>query len=113
MKLSVSLLDDYTLIRCHENFDAHVSLEARAVFSEVIAHADRNVVLDLTMSQDIDSSGVGAIAFLYKRLFSLGFSMELIGLNEKPFKLISLLGICDIIKCYPLEISDMGKSSVH
>lgn len=104
-------MDDYTLIRCYRNFDAHLVHEARIVFSEVIAHADRNVVLDLSMSNNMDSSGIGAIAFLYKRLNCLGFTLELIGLNEQSFQLINLLQISDTIQCYPRVVSDIWKST--
>ncbi len=97
MQLLVEMKDNHVLIKTHVNFDAHLAPEARKVFSEVIQHADRNVVLDLSLSHSLDSSGVGAIAFLHKRLTSLGFSLELTGLNEQALHIIHLLQINKVI----------------
>ncbi len=107
MRITVELMDDYTLIRCHSNFDAHMAIEARKVFNDVISHVDRNVVLDLGHSNYLDSSGLGAIAFLHKRLISLGFTLELIGLKDQPFKMINLLKVNDAIRCYSFDSHDL------
>lgn len=80
-------------------------MEAREVFNDVIEHADRNVVFDLSLSHHIDASGVGAISFLYKRLKSLGFTLKLIGIKKQPFQLINSLQISDSIDCYPFGVA--------
>lgn len=99
MHLTIELMENHILIKPQGNLDAQLAVEAKKVFADVIEHADRNVILDLSMTHVLDSSGIGAIAFLHKRLTSLGFTLELVGLNEQPLSFINLLRINKVIHC--------------
>lgn len=95
--VTTELKDDHTLITVLADLDANMANEARVFFTNIIEHADRNVKLDLSLSKNIDSSGIGAIAFLYKRLKRLDLDLELVGLDEHAIKLIQSLHVDDII----------------
>jgi len=99
----IELKDNYALVKVLTDLDAKSAAKIREIFTYLIKNADRNVRLDLCMTSNLDSSGVGAIAFLYKGLKSLDFDLELTGLNEQAFNLIKLLHIDDIILCSPLK----------
>ncbi|NRA60329.1 MAG: STAS domain-containing protein [Psychrobium sp.] len=51
------------------------------------------MVLDLHHVELIDSSGIGAIVFLYKRMRNRGYSLSLIGVHGQPKSLIKMLRI--------------------
>ncbi|NRA53980.1 MAG: STAS domain-containing protein [Gammaproteobacteria bacterium] len=51
------------------------------------------MVLDLHHVDLIDSSGIGAIVFLYKRMRNRGYSLSLIGVHGQPKTLIKMLRI--------------------
>jgi anti-anti-sigma factor len=98
MTLSKEVKEDHILVKILANLDVHFALEVRTLFSEIIANADRNVILDLSQVARIDSSGVGAIVFLFKRLRVLGFCLELKEMQVQPFDLIDRLHINKVIK---------------
>ena len=52
-----------------------------------------HMVLDLHHVDLIDSSGIGAIVFLFKRMRNRGYSLSLIGVHGQPKSLIKMLRI--------------------
>lgn len=52
-----------------------------------------NVTLDMRRVSFLDSSGIGAIVFLYKRLMVQGRKLQLTGVNGQPRELMELLRI--------------------
>lgn len=50
-----------------------------------------NVFLDMREVNFLDSSGIGAIVFLYKRLKVQGRNLEITGVNGQPRELMELL----------------------
>jgi anti-anti-sigma factor len=52
-----------------------------------------SVVLDLSRVEFIDSSGVGAIVFLYKRLIANQAKMAITGVKGQPADLLRLLRV--------------------
>lgn len=101
MTILIKTDDTHILVQINANFDAHLASEARTLFEELIKHADRNIILDLSQVERIDSSGIGAIVFLFKRLHVMGFNLTLRDLQEQPFHVIEQLHINDIIKTLP------------
>lgn len=74
------------------------SLDALAVeilkprFDELVqSHSD--VVLDLNKTDFIDSSGIGAIVFLFKRLREVNRKLSLVGVHGQPLELLNHLRI--------------------
>ena len=61
--------------------------------TDVIQH----ISLDIENVTFLDSSGVGAIVFLFKRLKSSGGSLELNNVNGQPKELIKLLRVGSVI----------------
>ena len=64
-----------------------------------------NIILDLSLISFLDSSGIGMIVFLYKRLKSQGRSLELCGVHGQPKELMELLRIDKVI---PFIASSLG-----
>lgn len=74
------------------------SLDALAVeilrprFDELV-ESNSNVIIDFTNTNFIDSSGIGSIVFLYKRLREDGHSISLVGVHNQPLELLQFLRI--------------------
>jgi anti-anti-sigma factor len=68
---------------------------------ETYSKLSSNIIFDLENVIFIDSSGIGAIVFLYKRMAVKGFSVSITGLNEQPLELFQLLFLDKTINCYP------------
>lgn len=91
--MSIETSTDGTIqtISIHGAFDAVVAVEAKTIFENILAKTEGNVVLDMGAVDFIDSSGVGAIVFLYKRLVMRQRGLTLTSLTGQPLELIVLL----------------------
>lgn len=69
--------------------------------SELEKLLDADVVQHISLDIDnvtfLDSSGVGVIVFLFKRLKSSGGTLELSNVNGQPKELIKLLRVSSVI----------------
>jgi len=91
MTFTVDRQDERTVIHIAGPLDAASAAEARQTFESVIDTASGSVDLDLSQTDFIDSSGVGAIVFIYKRLVLQGRAMTLQGVCGQPRDLIGML----------------------
>lgn len=80
-------------IELPEEFDAPSALELKACFQEASEAQAEEVWLDMRQVRFMDSSGVGAIVFLYKRLAARGIPLVLFGPIGQPADLIRMLRI--------------------
>lgn len=62
-------------------------------FEEAANSDQRNVILDFSETTFIDSSGIGAMVFLYKRIEKKGQKLSLLNVSGQPHKLMSLLRV--------------------
>ena len=58
---------------------------------ERLAQADEDVILDFSKVEFVDSSGLGALVFLHKRLVSKGHKLRVVGLRGQPLQLFANL----------------------
>jgi anti-sigma B factor antagonist len=71
--------------------DALTAPGVRPIFDKVVADARERVVVDIASVTMIDSSGVGAIVSLFKRLKAQGGQMQIVGAKEQPLSVLKLL----------------------
>ena len=57
----------------------------------------KNVTLDFTKVNFLDSSGVGVIVFLFKRLKARGYTLNIDHVHDQPRELMELLRINTVI----------------
>ena len=81
------------IITVQGELDAEVAVEVKDQFEDIAQDGTDNVVMDLTETEFLDSSGIGAIVFLFKRLNAQGRSLHLHGLTGQPKELIEMLRI--------------------
>lgn len=60
---------------------------------DVLVQSHSDVVLDLNKTDFIDSSGIGAIVFLFKRLREVNRKLSLVGVHGQPLELLNHLRI--------------------
>ena len=71
--------------------DALSSPELRPML-ELLAHdPGRNITVDLSMLELIDSSGLGALISLYKHAYANGGTVNFVGVAAQPLVLFKLL----------------------
>lgn len=71
--------------------DALTAPEIRPIFDKVVTDGRRRVTVDLAKVTMIDSSGIGAIVSLFKRIKSGGGQVLVVGAKDQPLAVLKLL----------------------
>jgi len=69
----------------------------RAAFESLAFANARRVVLDLAGVSSLDSSGLGAIAYLFKRLLARGRRLVVTSVSGQPLALLTELGLAGLL----------------
>ena len=99
--ITIENLDVCSLVKMTGFVDAALAPQLREAFDKVLAHPYKHVVLDFSETTDLDTSGVGAIVYLFKRLHHQGLTLEFIGLQRQPLRKIRKLHLDAVIKMTP------------
>ena len=108
---STSTTDNDILVKLQGEMDAQGCTRLRPEL-ELIANSktNNNVVLNLGQVSFLDSSGVGVIVFLYKRLKAQGRRLEIMGVRGQPQELMELLRIDKVI---PVSMESPTNIATH
>ncbi len=80
-----------TLVRLEGSFDALSAPAARPALDGVVNDHRSPVVIDMSALRSVDSSGVGAVVSLYKRVRAQGGQVSVQGLMGQPLAIFRLL----------------------
>ena len=83
--------EERTVLRISGSLDALSTPELRPAIEALVAEKRGAVTVDLSELRIIDSSGVGAIVSLYKRMRAVGAKVEVVGLRDQPLAIFRLL----------------------
>ena len=83
--------EELTVVRLEGALDAVSTPELRPVIDALVEERRPHVRLDVTQLRLIDSSGVGVIVSLYKRLHEHGGKLEIEGMRDQPLAIFRLL----------------------
>lgn len=78
-------------LRIEGQLDANTTSDIRPTLDDVVANRPMMVIVDLSGLGMIDSSGIGAIVSLFKRVRAYGGDMRLIGTQGQPLAIFKLL----------------------
>ena len=76
--------------------DAATMADMRETFDQ-LAEAQENVEINMKGVEFIDSSGVGGLVFLYKRLLASGFKLTINNISGQPLRLLTHLRMQGLI----------------
>jgi anti-sigma B factor antagonist len=82
---------DETVLRIEGALDAVTAPEIRPTLDALVTERRPRVVVDLSALRLIDSSGVGAVVSLYKRVRAAGGAVSVVGLRDQPLAIFKLL----------------------
>jgi anti-sigma B factor antagonist len=91
MKVLRSDLEDELRLKIEGALDALTARDVRPLFDQVVADKPRRVTIDLESLTLIDSSGVGAIVSLFKRVKADGGQVVLVHAQDQPLAVLKLL----------------------
>ena len=91
LEFSQSERDGVTILALKGRLDAITAVELRPTIDELVKAKTLKVVFDLAELKMIDSSGVGAIVSLFKRLRMIGGDVKVAQLAGQPKEIFRLL----------------------
>jgi anti-sigma B factor antagonist len=92
MTFTVSTIDSGVVrLAVEGELDAVTVPELRKEIDRLTASSPKRVVIDLSSLRMVDSSGVGAIVSLYKRVSGQGGEVVVTGLRDQPLAIFRLL----------------------
>ena len=80
-----------TVVQFEGTLDAVTAPEFRTLVDELVAENRQNITLELSSLRLIDSSGVGVIVSLFKRVRANGGQVRIVGLRDQPRAIFKLL----------------------
>jgi anti-sigma B factor antagonist len=101
MNYAVTMEDGEAVLAIEGELDAITAPELRDTIDSLIIGAADGVRVDLTKLRLIDSSGVGALVSLYKRLRAEGRHFHIVGLCEQPLAIFRLLRLDEVLTTAP------------
>ncbi len=100
MEYAIYQASSCEVIELHSHFNADTVNEIRGCFDGFLRKNSGDVLIDMSAVTDLDSSGIGAMVFLFKRLKTDHRNLGLLGVNGKPEELLKMLHIHQAIKKY-------------
>ncbi len=86
-----------TTLRIAGSLDAISTPELRSLIDTLVVEKRPSIVVDLSALRLIDSSGVGAIVALYKRMRAQGGKVNVTGLRDQPLAIFKLLRLDKVL----------------
>ncbi len=82
---------DGTLLKIDGTLDAVTAPELRPTLDMLVTEGRKRITVDLSQLRLIDSSGVGVLVSLFKRVRAAGGEVMLVGLRDQPLAIFKLL----------------------
>ena len=91
MNYNIAAKDGTTHISIEGQLDAVSASDLRAEFDKLVETRPKTVEVDLSQLRLIDSSGIGALVSLYKRVRAKGGTVVVTGVRDQPLAIFQLL----------------------
>ena len=88
---------EHAVLTIEGELDAVTAPELRPALDKLVNSSVNAVTANLSRLRLIDSSGVGALVSLYKRLKADGREMTVVGLSEQPLAIFKLLKLDTVL----------------
>ncbi|HSN99377.1 MAG TPA: STAS domain-containing protein [Candidatus Nanopelagicales bacterium] len=82
---------EVTVVQIEGTLDAVTAPEFRTLVDELVAESRKDITLELSGLRLIDSSGVGVIVSLFKRIRANDGKVRIVGLRDQPRAIFRLL----------------------
>lgn len=91
MKYTRTDNEEGTTLAIEGTLDAVTAPDLRSVVDAIVNESRKEVTLELSSLRLIDSSGVGVIVSLFKRVRANGGQVRIVGLRDQPRAIFRLL----------------------
>lgn len=107
LKFTHETFDGITVFKLSGSIDHHTVRSVReGIDGELYKNRARDVVLDLSGVEFMDSSGLGLILGRYSKVTDMGGRLTLTGMSDEVMKIIRLAGVDKFIRCEKKHIKE-------
>lgn len=99
MPITRSAHNDHLVISIHGRMDARFIQTQREMLDKLPREDNSGILFDLSNTNFIDSSGIGFLVYVYKRITPKKRAMAILGLNGQPKEVVEMLHINRLIDC--------------
>jgi anti-sigma B factor antagonist len=92
---------DETVLCIQGALDAVTAPDIRSTLDRLVLNQQKTIIVDLSALRLIDSSGVGAIVSLFKRVRAYGGEVRVVGLKNQPLAIFQLLRLDRVFSLDP------------
>ena len=101
MKGSVQVRNQSLIIHVPKELDHHSALPIRRQADDIMMHQNiREVVMDFSGTDFMDSSGIGVIMGRYRQIYLLGGEVWAVHVGERMKKILNMSGVTKIMQLY-------------
>jgi len=98
MNFSRTTKDDAVVLKIEGELDSTTAPDLRPTLDALAAEQPTKVIVDLSSLRLIDSSGVGAIVSLFKRIRASGGQFQVSGVQGQPLSIFRVLRMDVVFK---------------
>lgn len=104
MNLQLESVGDVQVVRVKEERLVFQTLRSFTDnISNLIASGSKNLLIDLSQVQYLDSATIGGIVDLYRQASERTGSLKLVGLQDRVERMVSLVGVHNLIDIFREE----------
>lgn len=109
MELRAERISSNLIVELKGQFDLHTAKYCKEKISRYLNKEVKNLILDLEEIDFIDSSGIGAILSIYKKIEQKGGKIVIINMNPTLKRIFELAGVLNIIESYSSRTEALTK----
>jgi len=102
-----------TILRIRGELDALSAATLRPLIDQVVAEQRQQIKVDLSELRMVDSSGIGALVSLYKRVRAAGGQVTFSGVTAQPRVIFKLLRLDVVFELEPEPETAEGPAAVE
>jgi len=97
----IEMMDGIAVLTPTVRFEGKNRAVAREQIDELFEHGDTRIVLDFSLLDRIDSSGLASVVSVFRRARGLNGDVYICGLNERVEGIFELTLLNDVIPIFP------------
>ncbi len=102
---------DRTVVEVGGEIDVYTAPQLRSALNDAVADGARHMVVDMTGTEFLDSTGLGVLVGGLKRVRTMDGDLELVCASEKILKVFRITGLTKVFTIHPTIEEALGGPS--
>jgi len=99
---------DRTVVEVGGEIDVYTAPQLRSALNDAVADGARHLVVDMTGTEFLDSTGLGVLVGGLKRVRTMDGDLELVCSSEKILKVFRITGLTKVFTIHPTIDEALG-----